>query len=236
MNDYKNTLKRVGISLVIIGILDIAYMIYSISMNQNYSSSLNIFSILAGIFLIRGSLKAVRPITWLAAFLLTFTLCGVVALPFIIPTKLILLELKLHPLSSITSVLLEIASILVFFWIYRELRSTSVIEARKASGLSTIAPKSAFGIGAVFVICTTTILYTFLNGESANKAIQLAKAQYGDNYQYHITSLNKNLSKTNCCNNATLTLYSNNEIKKVEIRWVEEIANDIGQSPIKGTE
>lgn len=222
MSNYKNTLKRVGIALVLIGILDITYMVYCISLNQNYSSSLNIFSIIAGVFLIRGNLKAVRPICWIAAFSLTGLLFGVIALPFLMPTKLMFIQLKLHPLFSITSAFIGLASITLFLWIYRELRSASVIEARKAAGLSTKAPKSAFGIGAVIVICLTIFLYTFLNGESANKAIQLAKAQYGDNYQYHVTSLNKNWSKTSCCNRATLTLYSNNEIKKIEMQWLEE--------------
>ena len=63
MTDHRAILKRVGLALVVFGIADIAFMIYSVTKGQSYSSSFNIFAVIAGVFLIRGSLGATRLVT-----------------------------------------------------------------------------------------------------------------------------------------------------------------------------
>jgi hypothetical protein len=51
-------LKCVGGVLLIVGLVDIAVMIYCIANRISYSSSFNIFAVVAGIFLLRGNLRA----------------------------------------------------------------------------------------------------------------------------------------------------------------------------------
>src|SRR5690349_11783541 len=77
----RETLKRVGLLLVIIGVIDVGFMFYCIATNRNYSSSLNIFAIIGGILLLRGSLSAARVITWFAAFAMTSFLGGIALAP-----------------------------------------------------------------------------------------------------------------------------------------------------------
>ena len=60
---YRAILRRVGLLLIVIGVLDVGYMIYCIVNGESYSSGLNIFAIVAGIFLIRGHLGAVGLVT-----------------------------------------------------------------------------------------------------------------------------------------------------------------------------
>lgn len=52
---HLRVLKRVGIVLVVVGLLYIGLMVYSIAKGVAYSSSLNVFALIAGIFLIRGA-------------------------------------------------------------------------------------------------------------------------------------------------------------------------------------
>lgn len=59
-------LKRVGTVLMVVGAIDIAAMIYCVASGYSYPSSLNIFALVAGIFIRRGSLRASSWVRWLA--------------------------------------------------------------------------------------------------------------------------------------------------------------------------
>ncbi len=84
MPNYRAILKKVGLALVAFGLVDIALMIYVVSHGQSYSSSFNIFAVVAGIFLLRGSLGATRLVTWFSAFMLTgFILAIFFLFPFL---------------------------------------------------------------------------------------------------------------------------------------------------------
>lgn len=58
-------LKRIGWVLLVIRLVDIGVMVYCIANGFAYSSSLNIFAVVGGAFLIRGSLRAASIIRWL---------------------------------------------------------------------------------------------------------------------------------------------------------------------------
>ena len=58
MAQSNNPFRKVGIALLVIGILDIGYLIYSIINGFSYTSSFNIFAVVASIFLIRGNVIA----------------------------------------------------------------------------------------------------------------------------------------------------------------------------------
>jgi hypothetical protein len=51
-NGRREILRRVGIPLIAFGLFDIGVMIYGLINHINYSSSFNIFAVLAGIFAI----------------------------------------------------------------------------------------------------------------------------------------------------------------------------------------
>src|SRR2546425_9956416 len=102
MNSYRPVLRRIGIVLVVIGVIDIGFMIYCIMTGRSYSSSLNIFAVIAGIFLIKGNLKAAKIVTWFSAFLIT-GLFGVllVLFPLTQPFDLWRTEFHLNPIASL---------------------------------------------------------------------------------------------------------------------------------------
>ncbi len=49
MEEYRAILKRVGLVLIAVGLCDIIFMIYCVSQGQSYSSSFNIFAVIAGV-------------------------------------------------------------------------------------------------------------------------------------------------------------------------------------------
>ena len=145
MNDYRAILRRVGFVLLAVGVVDIAYMVYCIMNSKNYSSSLNIFAVVAAIFLIRGGLKTARFVTWFSAFLLTGLTGAILFLmPFQKPLDLWAIEFRLDAGGVIASVILGIAALALLCWTYLQLRSPVVVAARVEAGQTAEPPKLAF--------------------------------------------------------------------------------------------
>lgn len=216
MNDHQTVLKRVGIVLIIVGVLDIGYMAYCIANNQSYSSSLNIFSVIAGIFLVRGSLQATRIVTWFSAFMLAAVLgATLLFLPFIQPFGLWATEFRLNPIGTVLIVLIPPVAIVLLLWVYRQLRSSSVVRARVAAGQQATPPRSAFVIGVVLAVGLAVMVHFTIRGESGAKAVHLAQAQLGADYKYHV----KAMQWSGGHYRASVTAYRSNEIKSVEVEW-----------------
>jgi hypothetical protein len=68
---YRGVLKRVGVVLVLVALADVGWMIYCFIHGMPYSSSLNLFAVAAGVFLIRGSLRTATYVRWFSIFFLS---------------------------------------------------------------------------------------------------------------------------------------------------------------------
>jgi hypothetical protein len=217
MTDYRAILKKVGLAWVAFGLADIAFMIYGITHGQSYSSSFNIFAVIAGIFLIRGSLGATTLVTWFSAFALTGFIGVLLVFPFLQPIGLLVVQAKLNPVGSAILWLMVIAVLMLLGWSYRQLRSSSVLEARRASGRTTVVPKVAIGLGAALVAFLAIVLNMTLNGATGAKAVELARQQLGPNYRYFTQSFSTGGGHTS----AVVAAYNDNEIKYVPVEWSE---------------
>jgi hypothetical protein len=218
MAEHVQILRRAGWALVVIGVLDIGFMIYCVANQMSYSSSLNIFAVIAGIFLLRGSLGAARVVTWFSAFMLAgFSIGSLVVFPWMQPLEFWLLEFRNDPLGSLILIALLPVVLLALFWIYKTLRSPAVIEARVTEGHTPGAPYSAFLAGGALALAMGVLLQLAFNGESAEKAVRLATQQYGSQYKYFVSSVNWAGDHVS----ARLTAYNDKESKEVEVEWTD---------------
>ncbi len=217
MTDYRVILKKVGYAWVAFGLVDIAFMIYSIAHGQSYSSSFNIFAVIAGIFLIRGSLGATTLITRLAAFMLMGFIGVILLFLFLQPIGLFVVQAKLHPIGTAILWLMAIAVLLLLGWSYSQLRSPPVLEARKASGRNIAAPKVAVAFGVALVMFLAIMLGMTLHGATGAKAIELARRQLGPSYKYSAQSFSTGAGHTS----AIVAAYNDHEIKYVPVEWDE---------------
>jgi hypothetical protein len=215
MYNYRAILKRVGIVLIAAGILDIAYMVYCISQGQSYSSSLHIPAIVAGVFLFRGSLRAVPLVTWFAAFMLSNLVSDFILLPFLKPAELWAIEFRLDPVILCRSLLLTITLSALHFWIYTQLRAAPIVSASVKSGHSGSTPKLAFILGVALVVLPVGMMHFTRGGAAGAKAVELARAKYGENYKYHVTGMRWSNGNVQ----ASLTAYNEQEIKPVQVEW-----------------
>jgi hypothetical protein len=225
MADYRKILKRAGWVLVIVGLADIGYMIYCIANSRSYQSSFNIFAVVAGIFLLKGSLKAARIISMLTAFMIACFLGIMLLIPLLFPFDLLLAYLKLKPVSIGLELLIYIAIILFLIWLYRSLTSASVRAAMDESQINYSSfwrrPKMGFWIGGSGVILLFVFLFLLMGGETADKAKEKAAAQTGPGYKFYVNNLNISSSSSGKQVHAVVTAYNNDEIKELVIEWSE---------------
>lgn len=217
MSDYRAILKKVGFAWVAFGLADIAFMVYSIANGRSYSSSFNIFAVIAGIFLIRGSLGATTLVTWFSAFALTAFIGGLLMFSFLQPIELFIVQAKLNPAISAMLWLMAAVVLALLAWSYQQLRSPQVLEARKASGRTTTVPKVAIGLGVALIAFMATIFNMTLNGATGAKAIELARKQLGPNYKYSTQSFSAGGGHTR----AIVAAYNDHEVQYVPVEWRE---------------
>ena len=215
MVEKNSTFLKVGRVLVIVGILDICLMIWAISTQHGYSSSLNIFAVIAGILLIKGSIKTARIVRWFSAFFLTIIPVMLVSYPITTPFALLAIQIK----TNITTILLTLPFTLLMiyflYWVYKQLSNQESLAELSAAGYKTETPKSIYYISGVFFIFALALSFFMKHSETSDKAILLAKEQYGDNYQYHLSGFQLQGDH----GSATIKAYNNNEVKNVNVKW-----------------
>ena len=216
MTEHLKILNHVGLVLVVIGVVDIGLMIYCIINEINYSSSLNIFAVAAGILLFKGSLRTARVVTWFSAFMFAgLCLASVIVFPWLRPLDYWLLYYHKNPFGSLLSISFAVALLYFLFWIYKKLRSPGVLKAMAEAGQKVGFPKSAFLTGSALAILMAVLLQLALKGDSAEKADHIATQQHGSQYKYFVTGINWNGNHVS----AQLTAYNEQETKQVKIEW-----------------
>src|SRR5882724_541752 len=100
-DEARRILHGVGLALIIFGLLDIGVMIYCIVNSVNYSSSFNVFVVLAGVYVRRGHPWWVKWTTRATGFYAAAFCTMVPMAPFLFPMDLAALEFRLHPVAAV---------------------------------------------------------------------------------------------------------------------------------------
>ena len=216
--DHKLVLRRVGWTLVIVGALDIGYMVYCVLNQLSYTSSFNIFAVVAGIYLVRGHLGAARVVTWFAAFYASgFLLAAFLLFPWLWPLEFWRFTFVRSPSAVLFPAFSLVVVVGLMLWVYSQLRSPTVVRARETAGQSGRAPLSALLAASVIVLAIAVLSYFTSHGESAERAVRLAAAQYGTQYRYFVSGM----SWSGRSVRASLVAYNEQETKDVEVEWEE---------------
>ncbi len=184
----------------------------------NYSSSFSIFVVIAGILLIRGGVKTARVASWFFAFMLA-GFVSMIFIQFIIePIGLKVAQFKLNPIGVVSANLFTVVVLVLIYWMYRELATPQVMEARKELGISTAKPRAAIALGVSLAVGLGVILYMTNNGESAKLVKAKAHEVYGDGYHYHINAMDWSGSSVS----AQLVAYNDMEVLDFSVHCTEQ--------------
>lgn len=220
--DHDNILKNVGRVLIAIGLVDIAVMIYCIINSMAYSSSLNIFAVVGGIFLMRGSLRAATVVRWFSMFLLAGFLVLPMAWPFIQPLDLTLTQIRLNPWGSIATGVMVVFLLVLLFWVMRQLGHKSVREAQVSAGrrLGSLYMPAVAGVG--MVVALVVFLRILLGGATAERAKLMVEQKLGPNYRYHVSSLNIQKNTQGTFVNGVVVAWNETEVKNFPVQWANK--------------
>ncbi len=210
-----NPFRVPGAVLLVIGLFDIGIMAYCIVNKVAYSSSLNIFAVIAGILLIRGSVKTARYTRWFIAFLLTGIIGLLLVFPLVMPFDLLVVHIKAASTIALLSLLIAFIFLGVLLWVYRNLSLEPCLLALEQGGFSREKPKSAFVAGIIILILAVGLTHTLRNGETAKKAIELAQRKIDGDYQFFVSSM----STRNDSGNAIVKAYNSNEVHEIKVHW-----------------
>ena len=75
------------------------------------------------------------------------------------------------------------------------------------------------GAGLVFVLAL--FLSVLMGGESAAKAKSMAAEQLGNNYRYHVSSLNIRTNNQGKFLSGVVTAWRDGEVKSIPVSWEE---------------
>ena len=225
MDAHLKVLRKAGWVLIIVGLVDIGYMIWCITQKVSYQSSFNIFAVIAGIFLIRGSLKAAKIISMLIAFVLTCVLAVILILPLILPPSLLLTYLRLNLMSAVGYVMLIFLAVSILFWIYRSLTCRIVRNAMDERGINYTSfwrrPSLGFWIGGCLVLFLVCFLVPLLHGKTAKQAREKAAMEVGQGYRFVVTNMNISYQGGSKFVRATVVAYNEKEIRDISVQWSE---------------
>jgi hypothetical protein len=225
MDDYRSSLKVVGIILIIVGLLDIGWMIWCIAHQQGYSSSFNIFAVIAGILLMRGGLRTANVVAFFSAFLLSGLIGALLTFPFLVPLDLMLAYLRAYPVYFIVSLFFVVCTLVLLGWIYSRLTAplvkAAIVEKYPRYASFWRRPRNGFLVGALLVIVLVLGLGFMLHGASAQRACAEAKLKVGDGYKFWVSSLSMQSSGGRSHYSAVVTAYNQTEIREIPTEWDE---------------
>jgi hypothetical protein len=221
-NNIRPILRRVGILLIIAGLVDIGLGIYCITNGISYTSYLNVLSIIAGLLLLYGGARLTSIIRWLTLFYLTYLIGSIAILPLFHPLSLILLEFRLHPKSFLIPTVAMIGAIVVLCWVVRQLLKYPVVAARRAAGVGLLRLSlPAVLAGMILVVVTLVFFIYMLNGDAAEHAKQIAYAQLGSDYNYHVTTMNIEMKNGHKAVSGVVTVWSDTDMRQIPVHWEE---------------
>lgn len=220
---HEAILKRVGIVLLAVGLIDIAVMIYCIANSISYSSSFNIFAVIAGIFLMRGSLGAAAVVRWFAVFMLAGFLALLVVLPFLQPISLTLMQFRIDPRGSFAMVAFMAFVLGLLGWVAWELGREPVRAARASAGRKEWNMRIPAAVGVGLVVVIGGVLALLLGSETAVRAKSMAEKQVGPGYRFQVSSLNIVKNNQGTSVSGVVTAWNDHEIREIPVHWEENV-------------
>lgn len=215
MEDKSNPFRKAGFVLLVVGIIDVAFIAFAVANKVSYSSSFNLFAVIVGILLLRGSAITARVVRWFSIFMVVAFVGVLIIVPLGTPLDLMLAQWRLLTAQSLGSFVLGLAAIGLLLWVYRQLSTPEALGVLSESGYKIGRPTSAYIAGGVLLIVAAGLSIGFLNGETAQKAESLAENRLGPEYSYHVTSM----SMSGNSGSAWVTAYNDSEIKNIQVQW-----------------
>lgn len=216
---YRKTLRLVGTVFILYGFVDAGMMGYCVSRQMSYMSSYNVFAVIIGLMLRRGSLPMAQFAAWFNAFFAGGTLGVLPLLPFLVPFGLLAAFFRQMPFDALVGCLFTAITFWFLIWTQWRLASPPVKDAYPKSpprlfwkslpGLTGVIAGIALGMWIVFL----------LKSHTAEDAIRRAHAKMGPGYSYVVTGM-FSYGDRDGPYTAQVIAYNNNELLRLSVRGI----------------
>ena len=214
-------LHRAGVVLLVVGAVDIAYMIWCLSTGASYSYSMTIPAVIAGVLLMRGSLRAASALIWIAAILLPMALASG-AMSLMQPLDLTLTQLRVAPAAHFGAALPLVIFCGLLYWLLQQLGRQTVQAAIQSSGRRKPAVNVALTVGVGLAMLALTGKQLSHNGDLSRKAEQLAQEKHGARFRYHATSVTPRADMEGTFVEAKVQAWRADRVDTVDVFWKEK--------------
>jgi len=207
-----SALRRAGLALAVIGVLDIASCALAVSRGRGYSSSLNVFALVAGVMVYRRHIGAARFVVRGLSFLLGGFLLVPLVIPAFTPLRLLWVQMVLFPVPFAEAAAVYVGLIAALYWIRQTVAGVPLYgPARRVEPLHR---STAARVGAAIPLGLAVVFPLFMNSAAGRRAVAEARRQLGPHYSFHVTRLNQS---TGGCT-ATVVAYTDAEIRELEVK------------------
>jgi len=214
-------LRRVGQVLMALGVVDVAVLVYSAVTGASWSSGLGFFAIAAGFFVMRGSLRVASVVRWAATFVASAGVALVGVWPWVQPLDLTLTLARLNPWTVALAAAVSATLLAVLVWVVLQLGRQAVLQARAAAGRPVRRMRVPMVLGTGLTVGLAAIAITFAASATAVRARDMAAAQLGSGYRYHVTALNIRSTPQGTSVRGIVTAWSATEVRNVAVKWDE---------------
>ena len=214
-------LHRAGVVLLVVGAVDIAYMIWCLSTGASYSYSMTIPAVIAGVLLMRGSLRAASALIWIAAILLPMALASG-AMSLMQPLDLTLTQLRVAPAAHFGAALPLVIFCGLLYWLLQQLGRQPVQAAIQTAGRKKPVINVALTIGVALSMLALTGKQLGQNSDLKKKAEQLAQEKHGAQFRYHASSITPRDDMEGTFVEAKVQAWNQNSADTVDVFWKEK--------------
>lgn len=218
--EYRQILARVGWVLIAAECLNLAYQLVPVLQGGKFTFGAEVLFLVAGVFLIQGSLPAARAVRWVAAFLIALESALLVAVLFWAPPDFVGILLRLHPRFVLEPSAWVLFGLLVNLWVYGQLSKEPVREHLQTSG-SASWPGWSWLAGLLAGALLIGSVSSLLHGEASQSALSKAREQNGPGYRYFVLALSTNSQDDRRRVDSTVVGYNDHDIQMFNIKWEE---------------
>jgi hypothetical protein len=221
--EYKRVLQQVGWLFAVYAAAQVLWPMIATSFNdtplRDTKFSFPIVTLILGILLLQGSLRAASMARWFLVFGVAGAITHGVIQIFTSPIELSLAYLRFQPFATLQEFVFDAAMFLAQCWIVVQLGSASVAAAREMAGKQIRDMRVPSAAGVLLSLALSFYALGLMNGEGGARAKELAAEQVGPSYSLHVTSISTKSSLGERTTNAQVVAWNGYEVKNVKVAW-----------------
>jgi hypothetical protein len=219
MEGYRKSLRQAGLALILVGLYDVARLVYLVVTQQAlFYTSFGMLLLIPGIPLFRGSLRAAWWTAFLAAIVLGAMLGYAAFLPVFFSPVILVPAFRSYPLVMGKGTALVLLQFAVTVWVFLKVTSLPVQAAAAREKEVRVRPVYGLLFGLALVAAGAIWFNAFLQTDSAQRAKVEATRKLGPKYRYLVYQLMwEHQGETG----ARVIAYNAREAKQMEVRWEE---------------